>query len=327
MEPPEAKPKHGEWYYLARDIGIAVLVVGLGFSGVVLYTQTWPPMVVIESSSMQHSDTESYVGVIDTGDLVLVQKAATKGEVETWVEGRNSGYQTYGDYGDVLIFHRTLSQGRLEGDPPIIHRAIVYLEWNAASGGYDVPGLAGVGNAGKWSCTGCTMSNGPYNMTTSLRLLETSPRHNRNMSLDLAAIRRASEAWSPDGEPYSGYVTMGDHNNGPDGAGSGALWPQEAIVGKARGEIPWFGLIKLSIPGLNDRTSCCKYVGCVYPTCYATRNSWDSLVLSIVLALSIPVFMDLVLGWRERRKMAAKPVEREDQPSKPDDKPDKPPDG
>jgi len=316
METPvRPPPKHSEWYYLARDVGIAVLAVALGFGGVVLYTQTWPPMVVIESSSMQHSDTESYVGVIDTGDLVLVQKAATKADIQTWVEGRNTGYQTYGDYGDVLIFHRTLGAGRLEGDPPIIHRAILYLEWNAAAGGYDVPALAGPGNVGKWSCgMGCNVSNGPYGLTGSLQLFQTSPRHDRLMSLELGSIRSASATWSPTGEPYSGYITMGDHNGGPDGGARGPLWPQGAIVGKARGEIPWFGLIKLSLPVLNKDTSCCPYWGCVSPSCYATRNSWDALVITIVAALSLPVFLDLVLAWRERRKAAKEPAERENPP-------------
>lgn len=311
------KPKHSEGYYLVRDIGVAILVVGIGFGGVVMYTQNWPPMVVIESDSMQHSETESYVGVIDTGDLVLVQKATAKADIETWVEGRNTGHQTYGDYGDVIIFHKTaMERGRLQSGTPIIHRAIIYLEWNPTRNGYDVPALTGAGNAGKWSCTGCNLTDGPYGMRTSLTLSGTSPRHNGNIILNLVNIRTLSEGWSSSGVPYSGYVTMGDHNvlrGSPPDNSAGPLWPQESIVGKARGEIPWFGLIKLSIPLFNQETSCCDHWGCTEgssPSCDATRNSWDALVISIVVALSIPVFLDLTLGWWERRKNAAIPGDK-----------------
>src|SRR3989304_7218406 len=85
----------------ARDGVVALLVVAAVSGGIFAYTQVWPPLVVIESPSMQHGHTTSAIGVIDTGDLVLVQSAPTRGDVVTWVEGRGSGHSTYGDYGEV----------------------------------------------------------------------------------------------------------------------------------------------------------------------------------------------------------------------------------
>src|SRR3989337_1354127 len=68
---------------LGRDIAVALLVVLIVFGIIFLYTQNWPPEVVVESRSMQHNDTESSIGVIDTGDIVLVQVAPAKPQDRT----------------------------------------------------------------------------------------------------------------------------------------------------------------------------------------------------------------------------------------------------
>ncbi len=108
-------------YAAIKDIIISVIVVAIIFGGLYAYTQVWPPIVVIESGSMQHG-SDSHIGTIDTGDIVLVKRIYSPDDVITYVEGRIKGYQTYGDYGDVIIYH-------CRGDS-IIHRAIVYLQWD-----------------------------------------------------------------------------------------------------------------------------------------------------------------------------------------------------
>src|SRR3989442_6936789 len=53
--------------------------------------------------------------------MVFQQAAPNRPDVVTYLEGRASGYATYGDYGDVIIF-------RHGSDPtPVIHRAIMYV--------------------------------------------------------------------------------------------------------------------------------------------------------------------------------------------------------
>src|SRR5712664_2169395 len=89
---------------LARDIGIAGILVAIVFGTMYAYTQVWPPVVVVESGSMQHSNSRAYLGVIDTGDLVLVQAIHSRSDVVTYIEGRVSGYEAYSNYGDVIIF-------------------------------------------------------------------------------------------------------------------------------------------------------------------------------------------------------------------------------
>src|SRR3972149_7448127 len=72
---------------LGRDIAVALLVVLIVFGIIFLYTQNWPPEVVVESRSMQARDTEGSIGVIDTGDIVLVPGAPAKANGVPWVEG------------------------------------------------------------------------------------------------------------------------------------------------------------------------------------------------------------------------------------------------
>src|SRR5438093_10743318 len=118
------------WKGLGRDLLVAAIIVVVFLAAIYAYARVWPPLVVVESASMQHSDQESFLGVIDTGDRVFQQAAPTRADVVTDLEGRATGYATDGDYGDVIIFRRA-------GTPrPAIHRAILYitLESNDATG-------------------------------------------------------------------------------------------------------------------------------------------------------------------------------------------------
>jgi len=99
----------------------AVLLVGLllfGISGI------WPPMVAVESTSMQ-----PHLGV---GDLVFVMEkdrfppAAAHGDtgVVTAERGAEAGYRTFGDAGDVVVYR---PDGRIRSTP-IIHRAMFWVD-------------------------------------------------------------------------------------------------------------------------------------------------------------------------------------------------------
>ena len=129
----------------------AIIAVPLAFAivlaGLYIYCDNWPPLVVVESSSMQHSNTTSYIGVIDTGDIVLVQKASSNSDVTTYVQGEETGYSTYGEYGNVIVYDRPTSS------TPVIHRAIIYLEYNESSNSFDAPSLANFPTS-QWSVTG-----------------------------------------------------------------------------------------------------------------------------------------------------------------------------
>ena len=101
----------------ARELGSALLVVSAVFMLTWGYTGNWPPMVVIESGSMEHDDNPLYpepgfthIGVIDTGDLVLV-KSAERSDIVTYLAGKQQGYERYGDYGDVIIYYKNGLRG------------------------------------------------------------------------------------------------------------------------------------------------------------------------------------------------------------------------
>ncbi len=273
---------------LGRDIAVAVLVVLIVFGIIFLYTQNWPPEVVVESRSMQHSDTESSIGVIDTGDIVLVQVAPEKTNVVTWVEGRAIGHSTYSDFGDVIVYRPPTNPS----DTPWIHRAILYLEWNITSNGYDVPSLLALPRA-DWVARNASGSDldFPYAITGSVYLKHLGFRGDLGITFNLAEL--ITQGYGQDG-----YITMGDYNSDRDcsavrdpcPARPYDRWvvPHANVIGKARGELPSFGLIKLLVA---PTPSCCRSWG--DPS--APKNSWDALAVSIVLLIAAPFLIDY--GW------------------------------
>lgn len=259
--------------YVLRDVGIAFLIVAIIVGSLYAYSQVWPPMVVVESGSMQHSDHESFIGVIDTGDLVIVKRCPSRSDVTTWVEGRASGYSTYGDYGDVIIFKR----GGIESTESIIHRAIVWIQWNrTTNNSVDIPSLDN--EKWEWGPDWYTRgTNKPYNLRNDVFINHTGFKHIGQIRLRAATIIGDFERnhWDE-----GAYLTMGDHNSQPDTG----LILHKWIVGKARGELPWFGLIKLTFFS-SPNAACCKFWG----DPVAPKNSWDSLaiVLGIIIALAV----------------------------------------
>ena len=228
-----------------RELGSALAVVMVVFLLTWAYTGNWPPMVVIESGSMEHDDNPLYpepgfthIGAIDTGDLVLV-KSAGSDDIVTYLAGKQQGYERYGDYGDVIIYYKNGLRGvcsagasldeaecnRQDGEwtpaTPVIHRAMAWVE---------------------------VRDNGSY-------YLPEVDMEFANGKLVLAEIGL------PPGAPLteitqSGYITKGDSvsNRHPDQLTHRDLLGQQVqpvqpgdIVGMARGELPWFGLIKLKL--------------------------------------------------------------------------------
>lgn len=271
-----------------KDALVAVLIVLVFFASLFVYTRVWPPLVVIESSSMQHSDTSSSVGVIDTGDLVLVQATPARSDVVTWVEGRVSGHSTYGDYGDVIVFRKP---GFLTTDP-VIHRAILFIEPNGTDA-YDVKDLEAFPSS-EWEGRGRSWE--PKETPFGLRdVTIRGMGWRRDLVITFNLTRLALQ---PITAREAGYITMGDNNayatynyNPPVSTGYDQGWvvPQENILGRARGELPWFGLLKLT---LAPTDACCRGWG----DPQAPLNSWDSLLASLVILLALPFVVEGV-GW------------------------------
>lgn len=125
----------------AFDIVSSVTIVAL--IGALLFATSgvWPPLVAIESGSMEPH--------IDTGELVFVMDehrfagpgAIGESGVVTAQAGEETGYRTFEGYGDVIIYE---PDGN-ENATPIIHRAMFWVE--SGENWYDRADATGVGGA------------------------------------------------------------------------------------------------------------------------------------------------------------------------------------
>ena len=266
----EENNKGNLWRDTFKDVVISIIIVLVIFLSLYAYAQTWPPIVVIESGSMQHGDL-SHIGTIDTGDIVIVKKVYSADDVVSYVEGRMKGYETYGDYGDVIIYK---CHGEL-----IIHRAIVYLHWNGK----------------EWEIRG--FENGSYpswlHVTKDYITIDNVGYEHKKIIINLQKL-------NPNVVGKEGFITMGDHNlarYGPsayDQSTSGFipicpyLVNYNMIVGVARGEIPWFGAIKLYLTHTNTEE--------------IPSNTNVNLVISLIVLVAGSVGIDYAIAHREEIK-------------------------
>lgn len=261
-------------YWRARDslffeplVALAIVIVLL--VGLFAYTQNWPPVYVVESDSMQHGYNDQ-IGLINTGDLVLAQKVALS-QITPYVTGIETGYSTYGEYGDVLLY---LPNG-VSSSTPVIHRAILYLQWDPIGSSYNATDLAGLpcGAASDAVYAYFAPGAGSVPSCDTTHLTGTLDLYNLGWNSTNISITLSAPAL---GE-HSGFLTMGDNNRFPDQSGAGVPAISELvepgwIVGVARGMIPWFGALKLLIEG---------QAGEVPP------QSWQFLGLTVVGAILI----------------------------------------
>ncbi|MDD1746836.1 MAG: S26 family signal peptidase [Methanomassiliicoccales archaeon] len=260
-----------------KGVVIAFAIVFLIVGGLWAYSGVWPPLVVIESGSMQHSDTRSYIGVIDTGDLVILkQQDATS--VRTYLESVDDGYSTYGELGDVVIYRPFGSYDRT----PIIHRALCRVVYNASGGGFDVPALASLlPEQQRWEVKGG--ESAWYDIHGTLVLYDVGYNDAEvriNFTVMLSNFANAHLT------PHGGFITLGDNNHGiiDQSSMSSVCWrpvKDEWLNGVARGELPWFGLIKLYVSGQASQVS-------------IPQNSQTNLIISLGLIIGIPIAIDAI---------------------------------
>jgi signal peptidase len=272
-----------------RDAGVAALLVALILLAMFAFTGKWPPLVVVESNSMMHGEENlSHIGVIDTGDLVLVKKVDSVNDIETYVDGYVSGHKTYGDYGDVIVY-------KVDGEDsptPIIHRTIVYLEVNPDGVSYTVDALRDL-PSDKWSVSG---SGDTWDHLTSTLTIREVGYSGAFVVIDIAHLSTPFK---------SGYITKGDHNSQIDQYSGRSPVQLEWVVGMARGEIPWFGLLKL----WSTHT-----LGSPEP-----ENSVRNLWISIAVVIIAPIMVDLAVTYKEKKDIREKKTAAKDDEEKPEE--------
>jgi signal peptidase len=108
---------------IAREVltsALAVVAVGLLLFAV---SGVWPPMVAVESGSMEpHMSRGDLVFITEPGRYAPDAAVGDTGVV-THETGVETGYRTFGDHGSVIIYDRPDRLG-----PPVIHRARLHVE-------------------------------------------------------------------------------------------------------------------------------------------------------------------------------------------------------
>lgn len=278
------------WYF---EPLVALAIIVLLLVSLFAYTSNWPPIFVVESGSMQHG-TGDVVGIINTGDLVLVKKV-DPATIVPYAAGEQTGYTTYGEYGDVILYHP-------DGDTsvtPVIHRTLLFLVWNATSRDYSAPALAGLKPCGTqpgalYSVAGTPTGCGSSGLLSTITLNHVGWQ-DASVLIPLGSLGH-----------YSGFITMGDNNvmSGSPAQGEidqvqgiSGLVAGSWIVGAARGMVPWVGSFKLLVDG---------NAGSVPP------QSWQFLALTIsaiVLAGLGLHYLFRVEGIEDPRRLAEEEAE------------------
>ncbi len=252
---------------LARDLIWVVAVVGCIAIALFLICGTWPAVVTIESESM--------VPNMNVGDLVVVVQKDRFGDLQTWDDGKVSGYKKFGDYGDVIIYRPNgltdmwASVGLLplsKAQHPIIHRAMTWTE-----SGQPVPSYLNI-YRGKTTPTGYlpltvsgtangyqVLSTGAGTPATNFTpgtkdLIMRSPEGSYVLPADAVVPNSGYVRNTNTTATHGGYITKGDNNNFSDQGyltipGTGTLEPvkKEWVVGKALFTVPYVGLLPLHI--------------------------------------------------------------------------------
>jgi signal peptidase len=236
--------------------------------------------------------------------MVFVKTVNGVDDVVTYVDGEATGYSKYGTYGDVIIYRPNGLSVREDGSAvvPIIHRLVVWIEVNLSAVNPEFNGT---------DYENITFDVPSLNVyaTTDVLVLQNYGYWEDEVRINLGGLLTYYENTGK--EPHGGYITMGD-NNVPfyDQPQSGMYEPilPEWIIGKAIGEIPWFGLIKLKVTGS--------------PLHGVPPNSWTGLYITLFLVLFVPFMIDMlmprIVKWRKVRRGAEAAPETEQPPEAPE---------
>lgn len=241
------------------------------------------PVVVIESGSMMHCapdsrpgtrncEAESFgrLGTIDPGDLIFVRDIDGRADVATFAEG---GDESFGQAGDVIIYERG------GGQPPIIHRAMFWIDIHG-DGTYSIESL-GIERSSDLDHPALTSNEARerFGISSGCRLFGD---HARGTILD---------------SPRAGWITKGDNTRtNPCWDQGGSIYPipveADQVLGKARGQIPWIGLLKLWVFDFLQGTD-------NYQNAPGDLRTW--MWVSLAAVIGVPYGVEFALKKRAER--------------------------
>ncbi len=261
---------------LIMGFGIIVIILGGAYAALFAVTGIAMPFSSVVSESMQHDNDRSEIGAIDTGDIVII-KDPSKADIQSYVMGYHTGYKSFGEYGSVIIYDRG------ENVNPVIHRAILWLDYNPTNDTWSSKELLNF--SGNWEYQYYengklrVNNNDVNNIRGKLILKDIGGRE--TVSVDLDNLPKKN----------SGFLTMGDNvvsNHTFDQSSPGRivdhLIPLEDIRSVALMEIPWLGIPKLIMKG-NDNLD-------------RVPNSLPSLIMGTIVMFSIIIIIDSISIYR-----------------------------
>jgi signal peptidase len=211
--------------------GIVAAIIGVPLLSAYAYSGgIWPPMMVVSSGSMTHEDRGfGHIGSIETGDIIIPKKVDFD-DIVTWAEGKERGYRTYGDYGDVIIYYRNGNRSQ----PPVIHRAMLRI-------GNETVGINTVTNAKGYEANITIGGNGKFNVNITVR----GPSGKVVGPKPIFAQNNTLITWGDNNDPPDQILKI---NNYEDVEPVQEDW----VLGVSRGELPWMGLLSLGIRSIFD---------------------------------------------------------------------------
>lgn len=290
----------GEAWSWVREVLLAGGLIATLIAVLVLMTGSWPPMVVIESNSMQH-DADGEVGSIDAGDLVLVMSDERK-HIITYAEaieegGQYEGYENHGFPGDVIIYRKNGGMTTT----PVIHRVLLQAVADETVTPVRSAEDPCIETEGSWDPVSIDSDGLTGTCVLTWRVPGTNVSNVETINLELDYTCKNGQKlnivnWDPG---HAGYVTSGDNtaSNGCNvdqsaavgdtshygsGLRDGNGYPVTAvrsdwIVGVAGAEIPWVGAIKLGLSNNSD---------------FVPGPTWTKLVISAFVLLAVPAIWE-----------------------------------
>jgi signal peptidase len=275
-------------------LAVAVMLLLGGYLGLKSYSGVQPPFTVINSGSMMHS-SDSKIGIIDTGDMLVVRDPDKEG-ICTYVEGSKNGYTSFGEYGDVIVYKKP--------NQNIIHRAMIEIELTSKTSTsciWHIPSLDGFD---KWTVTnsssyaeGSEYKDACWNPDTCEITLDSSRSGwyfwltdvgyaHVNVPINLYDLAKHTDTGA------TGYLTKGDNGttntrfDQTSGIFQDTIVQKDIIKSVAIFEVPWLGAIKLYLNGNGSRVP---------------SNTTVDLFLTIFAIIAFIVLIDVLINYASRR--------------------------
>lgn len=175
---------------------LSILLVTI-FSAIIIFNWSEGDLVQVQSDSMENPGSRS----INKDDFVEIDRSSRG--IISYSEGSSRDYRVAGSYGDVIVYHPNGDESKT----PIIHRAVIFIEFNSTDydpdhghfGGFDIP------SADEFNVKGTFIIEG-YEWPEGM--------NNSGLVIDLGEL--LENFFQYEIPPHGGYVTKGDDNPGID---------------------------------------------------------------------------------------------------------------